>query len=65
MAGFNKADSRQMEMLYGQMGVMMQELIDDLKRPATQAIIILVMAGLIAVGCFYFSRPPEKADEPS
>jgi flagellar basal body-associated protein FliL len=63
MAGFNKADSRQMGMLYGQMGVMMQELIDDLKRPSIQAIIILVIAALVAVGCFYFARPPEKEDE--
>ena len=64
MAGFSKADSRQMGMLYGQMGIMIQDLLDDLKRPGIQAVIILVVAGFVAAGCFYFARPPERADEP-
>lgn len=64
MAGFNKADSRQMEVLYGQLGIMIQDLLDDLKRPRVQAAIIVVVAALAASGCFYFARVPDKADEP-
>ncbi|MEY2430225.1 MAG: hypothetical protein QOJ40_3110 [Verrucomicrobiota bacterium] len=60
MAGFGKADRRQMEILYGQMGVMTQDLLDDLKHPGTQAVIIVAMAALVASGCFYFA-PPKNA----
>ena len=64
MTGFYKADSRQMGMLYGQMGLMIQDLLEDLKRPGTQAAIIGVVAALVASGCFYFGRHPDSDDEP-
>jgi hypothetical protein len=68
MAGFNKADRRQMEMLYGQMGLMTQDLLEDLKRPGTQAVIIVAVAALFASGCFYFApseNPVTRADDQS
>lgn len=56
MGGFNKANQRQMEMMYGKMGTMTEDLFQQLKQPRTQAILILAGGGLIAAGCFYFAR---------
>jgi acetylglutamate kinase len=55
-AGFNKANQRQMEIMYGKMGTITEDLVQHLKEPRTQAIIILLGGGLIAVACFYFAR---------
>ena len=63
MLGFNKAQTRQMGMLYGKMGLFTEDLLDDLKRPGTQATIITAVLILIAAGCFYFSRMPDSDDE--
>jgi hypothetical protein len=63
MVGFNQARTRQMGMLYGKMGLVIEEWFDDLKQPGTQAIIIAVASTLMAAGCFYFARlldPDEK-----
>jgi hypothetical protein len=46
---------RQMGMLYGKMGPVIEEWFDDLKQPGTQAEIIVVISVLIAAGCFYFA----------
>ncbi len=56
MGGFNKANQRQMELMYGKMGMMTEDLVQYLKRPGTQAAIIAIGGALIAVGCFYFAR---------
>ena len=37
MVGYNKAQMRQMGMLYGKMGPVIEEWFDDLKQPGTQA----------------------------
>jgi hypothetical protein len=60
--GYYKASSRQMGILYGQMGILIEDLFDDLKRPGVQAAIIVAIATVIAFGCFYFARPQETAD---
>jgi hypothetical protein len=52
-----RAESRQMEMLYGTSGGLMQDFFTAMKRPGTQATTIIVAAGLIAAGCFYLGRP--------
>jgi hypothetical protein len=57
MIGFDKAGQYQAGQLYGNWGTLMESLQDDLKTPGTQATIILVIAGLIAAGCFYLSEP--------
>ena len=49
----SKIEVRQVETLYGQQGIMLQNLTDALKQPGTQAVLILVVTGLIAAGCFY------------
>ena len=64
MVGFNKAQTRQMGMLYGKMGPAIEGWFDDLKRPGTQATIIAVVSTLIAAGCFYFARLLDHDDEP-
>jgi len=56
MLGYNKAQTRQMEQLYGKSGLLIEEWTDDLKQPGTQAVIIAAVSTLIAAGCFYFAR---------
>ena len=55
MLGYDKAGQRQMGVLYGKMGSVIDGLLDDLKRPGNQAALIVVVTGLIAAGCFYFA----------
>lgn len=64
MVGFNKARTRQMGMLYGKMGPVIEGWFDDLKQPGTQAEIIVAVTILIAAGCFYFARLLDHDDEP-
>jgi len=52
-----RAETRQMELLYGSSGGLTEDLTNALKRPADQAIIIAVVSALIAAGCFYLGRP--------
>jgi hypothetical protein len=56
MVGYNRAESRQMGILFGNMGTMIEDLSADLKRPGTQAIVIAAVATLVALGCFYLAR---------
>jgi hypothetical protein len=56
MGGFNKANQRQMEIMYGKMGTMTEDLVQHLKQPGTQAAIIAIGSVLVAAGCFYFAR---------
>jgi flagellar basal body-associated protein FliL len=65
MVGYNKAQTRQMGMLYGKMGPVIEEWFDDLKQPGTQAEIIVAVSILIAAGCFYFARLLGHDDAPS
>ena len=56
MLGYNRPELRQMRVLYGRQGAMIEELFDTLKRPKTQAAIILVASVLVASGCWYFAK---------
>lgn len=56
MSGYGKPEERQMEMLYGKSGELIEDWSNDLKQPDTQAIIIAGAAIVIAAGCFYFAR---------
>lgn len=64
MGGFNKASQRQMEMMYGKMGTITEDLFQHLKQPGTQGAIILIGGTLIAAGCFYFARLASYGDAP-
>ena len=63
LAGNARAESRQMQILYGKMGLLTQELSDDLKQPGTQAFLIGAVSVLIAAGCFYFARLEDDSNE--
>jgi hypothetical protein len=63
MTGYNRAETRQMEILYGKQGELIEDWSNDLKQPGTQAVIIVVAAALIAGGCFYFARLSDYNDE--
>jgi hypothetical protein len=60
LAGSAKAESRQMEILYGKMGVLTHELSDDLKQPGTQACLIAAFSIVLAAGIFYIARLSEN-----
>ena len=63
MQGFNRAEQRQMGQLYGKSGLLVDEWLDDLKQPGTQAILIAGFSALVFVGCFYFARLLDDEDE--
>jgi hypothetical protein len=56
MVGYNRAQRRQMGQLYGKMGTFIEDWSEDLKRPGTQATLIVGFSIVIAGGCFYFAR---------
>jgi len=56
MVGYDKSEQRQMGILYGKQGELVEDWSNDLKQPSTQAIIIIMAAVLVAGGCFYFAR---------
>ncbi|HEY5234243.1 MAG TPA: hypothetical protein VIK35_11980 [Verrucomicrobiae bacterium] len=62
MAGFNKPEERQMEILYGKSGELIEDWSNDLKQPGTQAVIIAAVSVIIASGCFYFARLSDDDD---
>jgi len=55
LEGYSKPEIRQMEILYGKMGIVTSDLLDSLKQPGTQAMLILGVSGLLAAGCFFFA----------
>ena len=58
-----KTESRDIEINFGKMGLLMNKLLDDLKNPGTQAGIIVVVSILVASGCFYIARLRDGGDE--
>ena len=56
MTGFNRREERQMEILYGKQGELIEDLTHSLKQPGTQAGLIAAGAAVIAAGCFYIAR---------
>jgi hypothetical protein len=58
-----RAESRQMQMLYGTSGGLMEDFLNALKRPGNQALGIGMITGLVAAGCFYLGRPLPKSEE--
>jgi hypothetical protein len=52
-----RAESRQMQILYGTSGGLTEDLSNALKRPANQALLIVTVSVLIAGACFYLGRP--------
>jgi flagellar basal body-associated protein FliL len=63
LAGNARAEAHQMGVLYGKMGLITQELSDDLKQPGTQSCFIAGISILIAAGCFHFARLEDDDDQ--
>ena len=63
LPGNARAESRQMEILYGKLGLLTVELSNDLKQPGTQACIIATISILAAAGCFYVARLSDDDSE--
>jgi hypothetical protein len=59
MRDAREPEDRQMAILYGKQGELIEEWFIDLKRPGTQAGIITAASVIIAAGCFYFARLPD------
>jgi flagellar basal body-associated protein FliL len=51
-----KTESRDIEVNFGKMGLLMNDLQNDLKYPGTQALIIITASILAASGCFLFAH---------
>lgn len=57
-----RSQSRQMQMLYGTSGGILDDILNGLKHPGNQALLILAIGGIIAAGCFYLGRPLPQDD---
>ena len=55
MIGFNKAQDRQMQILYGKQGQLIEDVTGSLKQPGTQAVLIVIGAALVAALCYKIS----------
>ena len=62
MLGFNRRAERQMGLLYGKMGTLIEDWLEDLKHPGVQAVLIIGFTVVVAAGCFYFARLMETDD---
>ena len=63
MVGYNKPAERQMAILYGKQGELIEDWSNDLKQPGTQVIIIAIISAITASGCFYFARLLDDDEE--
>ena len=60
MLGYNKAETRQMGLLFGKSGLLIDDWLNGLKQPRVQAFIILAVSAVIAFVCRYFARLLEQ-----
>jgi hypothetical protein len=51
-----------MEILYGRMGSMITDLMEDLRRPGVQAVLIGLGGIVFASGCFFVAGRMEEGD---
>jgi hypothetical protein len=58
-----RTESRDLEINFGKMGLVMNDLLDDLTHPRTQAAVIAVASMLVASGCFCFAQWLERGGE--
>jgi hypothetical protein len=56
MARAYKTEAREIEKNFGKMGLLLNDLREDLRQPGTQAVMIVVASTLVASGCFYVAR---------
>ncbi len=58
MASYYREELRQAQIVYGQMGLAAVEVLEALRQPDTQAILIGAVSALAASGCFLLARLP-------
>ncbi len=63
MQGFNRVEQQQMNQLFGGVGGLIEDGANALKQPGTQAMLIVMAAGVLAAGCFYFAYRLESNSE--
>ncbi|MDR3459077.1 MAG: hypothetical protein P4N60_16660 [Verrucomicrobiae bacterium] len=63
MSRYYKNEAHQMGLIYGKQGLLMDDLNNSLKRPGTQAFLIVAGSVVVALGCFAFARFPAVEDE--
>ena len=59
LTGYDRPQMHQMGVLYGKMGLMIQDLSEDFKRPGTQAVLLAGASTLFGLSCFYLARGEE------
>lgn len=59
-----RSESRQMQLLYGGSGGIVEDIMNGLKHPRNQALLIFAIGGIVAAGCFYLGRPLPEEDGP-
>lgn len=63
MMGFDKQQGLQMAQLYGKSGQLVDDLVNDLKQPGTQAGLIVGVSVVASWICFRLARPPRDEEE--
>jgi hypothetical protein len=63
IGGNEKAEARQMGILYGNQALWIKRWTDELKKPGAQAILTVAAGALVAGGCFYVARLLDHYDE--
>ena len=56
LIGYSKIETRQMEIMYGKQGLLLEDLKEDLRQPGNQAFLLAAAAAALAGGCFYLAR---------
>ena len=63
LLGNEKEQARKEEMIFGKQTALFEEWRQDLARPGTQAVIIVLTGGLAAGVCLHFARLLDASDE--
>jgi hypothetical protein len=56
------ATEKQRGLMYGDFGRACLDLLDDLERPGSQAVIIVIVAAAASRWCFSMARPAKDSD---
>ena len=56
MLNYSKPERMQMGVMYGKMGMLIEDLQDDLSQPGTQAFLIVAGSAVLSWACFFAAR---------
>jgi len=63
LEGPSRAERHQVGLLYGKFGLRILDMMNGLKRPGTQAVIVAAVLILIAGGCLYIAHVLDRDDD--